>query len=152
MQKIHNMTEPIYQVSYSSTNETYAFTSIGKYGSIKKLVRFTEFQQNIFNLGFGDLNTFTDEVDDKIVSDNGDMKTVLATVVSIIETFFGKNPTAFIYFKGSSQSRTRLYQIAINLYFDEFSTIFEVFGLINDEPEPFQKNKYYESFLVRKLL
>ncbi len=125
---------------------------MGKQGSIQKIVRFTEFQENIFNLGFGDLDPISEEIDDKIVSDNGDMRMVLATIVSIVKLFLNKNPTAYIYFQGSSKSRTRLYQIAINLYFDEFTPTFELFGIIHDTPEPFQKNKYYESFLVRKLL
>ena len=58
---------------------------------------------------------------------------------------------AYIFFEGSTKSRTRLYQIAINQYYDTFSKYLELFGLTNGNPEPFQKNKSYESFLVRKL-
>ena len=146
------MNEPVYPINYSPFDEIYSFTSIGRYGSIQKIVSFTEFQSNIFNLGFGDLDPYTDEINDTIVSDNGDMKMILATVLSILNEFLAQNPTAYIFFKGSTQSRTRLYQMAINSYFNEFNQVFEIYGLINDVPETFQKNKKYESFLIRKLL
>jgi hypothetical protein len=132
------MTEPIYQIRYSPFDEIYTFESVGKYGSIQKVVSFIEFKDNVFNIGFGDLDPFTDEIDDKIVSDNGDMKTVLATIIAIIKDFSKKNPSAYIYFEGSSKSRTRLYQIVMNLYYDDFSQDFELFGSVNDDiVEPF---------------
>ena len=44
------MNEPIYPISYSPFYEIYSFTSIGSYGSIQKIISFTEFQSDIFNL------------------------------------------------------------------------------------------------------
>ncbi len=146
------MNKPKYEVNYSPFEEIYTFTSIGQKGEIRKAVQLFEYQENVFNLGFGDLDPLTDEIDDKSVSGNGDTEMVLATVISIAVDFLKRNPMANISFKGSSESRTRLYQMAINIYYDEFIEYFEIFGSIDDNLEPYQKHKKYESFLIRKLL
>ena len=145
------MNEPVYTIEFDSISNQYFFESIGQKGSIFKVVIFTEFQNNVFNLGFGDYDLKTKQIDDTKVSDNGDMPKVLATVVSIVFHFLEKNPMAYIFFEGSTKSRTRLYQIAINQYYNAFSEYLELFGLTNGNPESFQKNKPYESFLIRKL-
>ncbi len=77
------MNVPKYEVTYSPSDEFYTFVSIGKKGEIVKAVQIQEFQQNIFNLGFGDLDPNTNAVNDKIISNNGDTEVVLATVISI---------------------------------------------------------------------
>ena len=145
------MNEPVYNIDFDTLTDRYFFESIGQKGSVFKVVIFTEFQNDVYNLGFGDYDFKTKQIDDTIVSDNGDMPKILATVASIVVRFFDKNPMAYIFFEGSTKSRTRLYQMAINRYYDEFSIYFDLLGLINGEPKPFQKNKSYESFLIRKL-
>lgn len=145
------MNQPTYNVVYSQSEKQYTFKSIGKNGNILKVVKFVEFQDNVYNLGFGDFDPHKNQIDDTIVTDNGDMTKVLATVVSIIVEFLSENPVAHVFFEGSTKSRTRLYQIAINRYYDEFSQTFEIFGLDGGNFETFKKNKSYESFLIRKM-
>jgi hypothetical protein len=145
------MNQPTYNVVYSQSEKQYTFKSIGKHGNILKVVKFIEFQYNVYNLGFGDFDPSKKQVDDTIVTNNGDMTKVLATIVSIIAEFLSANPVAHVFFEGSTKSRTRLYQIAINRYYDEFSQTFEIFGLDGDKFETFKKNKSYESFLIRKM-
>ena len=145
------MNEPVYDVSYLPSENRYYFESIGRKGKITKVVAFTEKQNDIYNLGFGDFNPVTGQVDDKVKSENGDMPKVLATVLHITAQFLSDNPMLYVFFKGSTPDRTRLYQMAINHHYEEFSVNFEIFGLIDYTPEPFQKNKLYESFLIRKL-
>jgi hypothetical protein len=146
------MNQPVYKTTYSSIEDRYVFESIGKNGKILNVVKFFEVDDDIYNLGFGDFNPITDQIDDEIVSDNGDMVKVLSTVVSLVIVFFNENPMASISFKGSTPLRTQLYQRIINHYFEEFIPSFEIFGFENGIIQPFQKNKSYESFLVRKLL
>jgi hypothetical protein len=110
------MNKPKYEVNYSPVDEIYTFTSIGPKGEIKKAVQIYEYQENVYNLGFGDLDTANDEIDDGAESGNGDVEIVLATVISIAVEFLKRNPLASITFKGNSTSRNRLYQIAINIY------------------------------------
>lgn len=146
------MNIPKYEVTYSPANEFYTFVSVGKKGKIIKAVQIQEFRPNLFNLGFGDLDPITNEVNDKIKSDNGDTETVLSTVISIAIEFLQNNPNAYIYFEGNSDSRNRLYQMAINLYYEEFTQHIAIFGYLDDNSlEEYQKGKKYESFLIRKL-
>jgi hypothetical protein len=145
------MTKPTYQTQ--SVNENiYTFASIGKKGIILKVVIFSEINNNVYNLGFGDYNFKNDSIDDKVKSKNGDMEKILSTVISIMGDYFSKKPDCTIYLEGSNSLRTRLYQLAIMKYYEEFSIFYEILGTSNDVTEPFQKNKNYESFLVRKLL
>jgi len=99
-------------------------------------------------MGLGDLNPETGEVDFYSVSDNGDRNAVLATVSEIIESFFELYPTHTIYFKGTSKSRTRLYQMAINHFYDELTKRFHILGELDDKMTRFKKNTNYKSFLI----
>jgi hypothetical protein len=146
------MNEPAYPIKFSKKKKIYRFKSVGRNGIISKVVKFTEIQDNIFNLGFGDFNEKLQSTDDKKVSDNGDMVKVLATVVSITELFLNENPDVWIYIEGSTPTRTRLYQIAINKFLEYFVLKFEIFGSINGIYESFQKDVQYESFLIKNLL
>ena len=101
-------------------------------------------------MGLGDLNPETGEVDYYSVSDNGDRNAVLATVSEVIESFFELYPSHTIYFKGTSISRTRLYQMAINHYYDELSVRFHILGELDDKMTRFKRNTNYKSFLILK--
>lgn len=145
------MNQPTYKIQVNEEN-TYSFISVGRRGLILKVVRFDEIEPDIFNLGFGDFDFEKQTLSDSIVSDNGDMEKILATVVSILSDFLQNNPKFSVFIVGSTVSRTRLYQIAINRYYEDFKVDFEIFGYKNSEFEIFQKNVNYESFLVRKML
>lgn len=145
------MNHPTYKVQINDEN-TFSFISIGRRGLILKVVRFDEIEDEIFNLGFGDFDFEKQALSDTIVSDNGDMENILATVLSILNNFLQNNPKSSVLVVGSTLSRTRLYQMVINRYYDDFSSFFEIFGRKHGQFEVFQKNENYESFLVRKML
>ena len=145
------MNKPTYHVQ-SIENLSYSFMSIGRNGIILKVVEFNEMSENVFNLGFGDYDFTKNDVDDKIVSDNGDTEKVLATVIGILRDFLNENPHSTVFIEGSTPIRTRLYQIAINTYFEEFSKEFLILGNNQNSSEPFQKNTKYESFFIKRLL
>lgn len=73
---------------------------------------------------------------------------VLATVASTLHEFFNEYPNAIVYSKGSSTSRTRLYQINISKYLNEIVSEFEVFGELEDNIERFKKGVNYLGFYV----
>ncbi|MBK9962870.1 MAG: hypothetical protein IPP06_16555 [Saprospiraceae bacterium] len=142
------MDQPKYE--FKRTNELhFDFISVGKKGEIHKRVTFIELQYG-FSMGLGDLNPETGEVDYYSVSDNGDRNAVLATVSEVIESFFELYPSHTIYFKGTSKSRTRLYQMAINHYYDELSVRFHILGELDDKITRFKRNTNYKSFLILK--
>ena len=133
----------------------FKFESVGRNGIIKKLVEYVQLGEfelgKIYNLGFGDYNEETGEVDDKIVSDNGDMTKVLATVAATLYVFTEHYPDAIVYAEGSSKSRTRLYRWNIAKNLEELKQDFYVFGVIrNIGYEEFIKDKNYDGFFVKR--
>ena len=143
------MDQPKYE--FRRTNELhFDFISVGKKGEIYKRVTFIELEYGFFNMGLGDLNPESAEVDYFSVSDNGDRNTILATVSEIIESFFELYPTHTIYFKGTSRSRTRLYQMAINHFYEELSERFHILGELDDKMTRFKRNTNFKSFLILK--
>jgi hypothetical protein len=130
---------------------TYEFLSEGPKGKIEKLMQFTLVNQNsLYNLAFGDKNSETGEIDDMIITDNGDSEKVLATVVASIYAFCDKFPKAWIYATGSTAARTRLYRMGINKYFNLVQEDFEIFGLTKSEWERFIEGNDYKAFVIQK--
>lgn len=137
----------------------FEFYSHGPRGSIKKIVKFSPGESsgvNYYNLGFGDWNEVDRKIDDFVTSGNEDAEKVLATVAATVIEFTNiyKGP---VYARGSTQSRTRLYQIGINKHYNEISKLFDIFGMI--EPgasvlfeevgwHPFKCGVNYNAFLI----
>jgi hypothetical protein len=129
----------------------FEFYSQGPRGNILKRVAYTPTTiSNLWQLVMGDYNTETDEIDFLNVTNNNDREKVLATVGSTLYSFFDKMPQVMVYARGSTNSRTRLYQIGINSMYEQIIQDFEVYGELDGEFERFSKNKNYNSFIVIK--
>jgi len=140
-----------YQLEADKKLLLFEFTSVGSKGNVKKIVQYTETNlKDYYNLGFGDLNEETGEIDDGVVTNNGDGFKVLATVASTVYAFFEKHPSAFVYVVGSNETRTRLYRMGINNNLEGIKDDFEVYGLKGDKWHAFKKNVDYQAFLIRK--
>jgi hypothetical protein len=143
------------EILFSSDLGTFKFQSEGVNGPIWKIVRYCETaHRGIFNLAFGDLFG-ADDLDDVVISDNGDRDKVLATVAKTVYAFLDRYPERTVIFQGSSASRTRLYRMAINKALEELQLVFEIKGLVRKEDQKlhvqdFQPGVNYEAFLVRK--
>ena len=142
------MNLPKYEYRTNENFLDYEFVSVGPKGRVKKVVRFSRIEDNIFNLGFGDLDEESGEISDTIVTDNNDSWKVLATVASTIYDFYGEYPEAKIFVKGSTPARTRLYRMGITNNWNEISTDFEIYGLKDDEWEVFEFRRDYEAFFI----
>ena len=79
-----------------------------------------------------------------------DRDVVLATVANTINDFSDRYGNQFIYAKGSTPARTRLYQMGISNLKDDISTDFDIYGIIGGVAHPFKKNVNYEGFLVKR--
>ncbi len=125
----------------------YEFESDGPKGVIKKVVRFSEVDDDgLYNLAFGDLDENTGEISDLIATNNADTEKVLVTIAVIADDFTKKHPGTIIAIQGSTKSRTRLYQINIAKYWSEINKLFVVLGLLNETWESFEKGNNYEAF------
>jgi hypothetical protein len=141
--------ENCYPVITSPKHLSYAFFSKGPKGIIRKVVRFQEFESNIFNLAFGDWNEQHQQIDDFARSNNQDYDKVLATVAFVIKDFISFNPDATIVMRGSTTSRTRLYQMGIQANLDDINKLFVIKGFENDGWQDFKKGRNYEAFLLK---
>jgi len=129
----------------------FEFTSDGPKGQIRKLVKYSETNlKDLYNLAFGDRDEESGEIDDKSISNNGDSDMVLATVVSTVYAFTERYPDSWVFATGSTKARTRLYRRGLTKYLLEIRRDFQVFGLIDDEWVPFEKDVNYEAFLVKR--
>jgi hypothetical protein len=140
-----------YALKSESTLTVFEFVSEGTNGLIRKIVQFQETNQaNLYNLAFGDRDPVTGEVDDLVVSNNGDSEKVLATVVAALYAFFDKHPDAFVYASGSTNARTRLYRMGITRFYEEMTEDFDLYGQIGDQFHSFEAGKEYVGFLAQK--
>lgn len=128
----------------------FDFISHGKKGPIHKRVTFTATEMdNVYNLFLGDLGE-DGEINDLTVSDNGDRNKVLATVVSIVTSYTNRYPDRWILFQGSTESRTRLYRMAIGLHLEELSIKFEICTFVEELLVSFCKNMNINVFLIKR--
>jgi hypothetical protein len=129
----------------------FEFVSEGPKGKIHKLVQYGETNlKDLYNLAFGDKDLRTGEINDSIISNNGDSEKVLATVVATVYAFTDRHFDAWIYATGSSRSRTRLYRMGLTKYLTVIEENFELYGQKDGEWEIFQKEVNYEAFLAKR--
>lgn len=136
---------------YSSDKECllFRFESKSIEKTIQKVVAYSPFPDNpeVYNLALGDILE-NGEVSDLSVSNNDDMQKIMATVIHTMLRFFEKYPNNFIYFKGSTPQRTRLYRIIISKELFTGKDLFDIYGVIDETLEAFSANKPYEAFVI----
>ncbi len=125
---------PRYEYQTENDLHFFEFVSIGTKGNIKKIVHYSKVSiDNIYNLAFGDYDEVTNDINDSIVTNNGDSRKVLATVVSTIYAFTGKYPDFWVFATGSNEVRTRLYRMGITNNLEELQKDFFVYGMKENE-------------------
>ncbi|HEY4109725.1 DUF6934 family protein, partial [Puia sp.] len=142
-----------YSIEEDADSRTYEFCSDGPNGRIRKAVRFQRARKlgpNAYNLLFGDYDPETDHIDDRAITNNGDHRIILRTVAEAIEKFVNSYPQAIILLRGSTASRSRLYQMGISSAWLEISSRYDVWGRRNADWSSFAKGVNYEEFLVFK--
>lgn len=145
------MSLPKYALASSDKMMTFEFVSEGSKGLIHKLVRYQPTNlKDLYNLAFGDKDFETGDINDKVISNNGDSEKVLATVVATVYAFTDKYPNSWIYATGSTKARTRLYRMGISRFLEEVKIDFEILGELGDDWEEFKTGIEYEGFLVRR--
>ncbi|HEX8061127.1 MAG TPA: hypothetical protein VF473_09345 [Cyclobacteriaceae bacterium] len=83
---------------------TLKFVSYNKHGTnpVIKMVDYVpimQFGRKYYNLEFGDYRVEKDDIDDIVVTDNGDMRRVLKTVAMTLETFFDELPNEEVSYR-----------------------------------------------------
>jgi hypothetical protein len=150
-----------YELLVNTDFTVFEFISSGKNGEIQKAIKYTQtLNPDVYNLGFGDIISYNEEtgeveIDDDIVSNNGDIAMILATVAYSAAIFIKHNPNVMVLFGSSNAAKLRLYRMAISRNFEEISKTFHVFGAVrNDMGQiinvPFEANDDFIGFFVRR--
>lgn len=140
-----------YDIEMDASGTVFSFVSEGPQGKIPKLIKYSKMGKGrIYNLGFGDIDARSGAIDDLSRTDNQDTDIVLATVVQTVLAFTTLYPGSLIYAKGSTPARTRLYQMGIARFLEDITRDFEVFGLIGDTWEEFERGRRYEAFIAER--
>ncbi len=145
---------PHYHFSSNSDCTEFYFESIGNQGKIEKVVRFEFFNKVLVNLAFGDKFDGSEDFDDAVVSNNGDLKKVLATVAQIAFVFSDKNPNLSIAIIPVDEKRRNLYNYVFKKHHQSISEIFEIVGKPRGFPKikkmPYQPDIEFELFQIRR--
>jgi hypothetical protein len=146
------MREETYLFSKEPDIFYYEFFSEGPNGKIRKVVQFQQVSVsgNVYNLGFGDYNDELKIVNDLSVSNNQDTQKILATVAKTVVDFMSQRPNAIVIAKGSTASRTRLYQMGISQFWDEIDSLFQVKGFKANQWMAYERGKNFEAFFIVK--
>ena len=130
--------------------ETFEFISEGPSRSVTKRIEFSAFPENpvVVNLAFGDWEIGKD-LDDSIVTNNGDTDKILSTVAKAGLVFLQHHPDKIIFATGSTHSRNRLYRMAITKHLHSFPKEIVVMGYTGDDWEIFTKGKEYIAYQIQ---
>ncbi len=143
------MDKPFYDFEIVGDAFRFHFKSIGA-KIIPKIIIYQETDMpNYYNLVLADVLP-DGSFDIYVKSNNGDMEKILATVVQTLMVFLAYHPKANICFSGSSETRTRLYQIVLAKEIEKVNPILDILGFRNNRLEAFETNKNYEGFVVSK--
>lgn len=139
-----------YPVESSDDLLTHTFISEGPRGRIVKRVSFQLIGAQFYNLAFGDWVNDRKSINDKTRSNNLDREKVLNTVASTVQAFMFRYPRARIFVRGSTQSRTRLYQMRLLSHLQVINDDFLLEGFQKDEWEAFRPGQIYTSLSISK--
>jgi hypothetical protein len=145
------MNEPSYEFTVLKEAHRFDFLSIGRTAIHKAIIYFNTQVPGFYNLVLTDVEA-NGEMSIYTVSGNGDMKYILSTVYQTINHFISLNPEAVICSTGSTESRTRLYQIAISANLKNLEQDFDVYASLKEGgvPEVFCKGRSYQNFFICK--
>ena len=130
----------------------FEFISSGPFGEILKRIIFVRTDwAGVYNLALGNVGK-NGEMEDTVISDNGDRNKILATIVKAIDLYTRRYPRRWVYFIGNTKGKTRLYRMAVGLNLEELSLNFEIYARAEGAEEfvLFRKNMEINDFLVRR--
>lgn len=127
----------------------FEFDSVSPKKIIRKAVYFTliDTEVNLYNLTLVDILSDGTHCD-ITVSNNGDFEKIMSTVGGCLAAFFLHYPSAKIYIKGSTPSRTRLYRIVFTKELLRIKKNYELYGAVESVIEPFEVDKKYDVYLL----
>ena len=141
-----------YPIESNADKLQHRFVSKGVEGDIVKLVLYDFMEINKWNLAFGDANADESDFDDKVISNNQDMRRVIQTIFETARIFSAAYPERKIHIEPVDRKRKLLYNRVFQdqqMAIEEFYTIHGLF-ISEDKEEKYDAHTIYEAFLLTK--
>ncbi len=142
------MAENAYPLQSTNLPIEFTFVSEGASGRILKIIRFDPVREGIWNLAFGD--SVNGELDDSVISNNGDVAKVLGTVAAALYEFSRQRPEISILIFPVDERRKQLYNIAFRRRQREIEQTFQVLGGIDGSFELYRPEIEFDFFLLSR--
>jgi hypothetical protein len=122
----------------------YYFYSEPLQKRVLKVVKFTPIGVlNFYNVALADVLDDGSMTDQK-TSKDFDRDLIITTVTRIMLDFLDIHPYAKLSFQGNTPAKTRLYRMALSIFFEKLSAILNAYGVWQKEEgfdfEPFKPN------------
>lgn len=108
--------------------------------------------KTVYNIAFGDLGE-DNQIDDLTKSNNGDIVRIISTIIQSIYEYTSHYDHV-LYFKGSTEQRTKFYQAVLRRHYDLSSADFDIFGIearnYHVDVELFNSQVDYIAFLIAR--
>jgi hypothetical protein len=134
-----------YQALITKTH--YIFESVGEKGRVLKVVGFSPIENDVWNLGFGDLKE-DGFVDGSVVTNNQDALKVIRTVAKVAIDFLALYPNYTLEINPFDEKRKRLYNALFQKYFEDIDTYFDILGTFEGKRETYTPSKIYDIFRI----
>lgn len=141
------MNAAFYEMEWYGKHPMFWFTSTGKETIVKVILFRPTEEPDIYEIVLGDLAS-DGLIDLETRSDNGDTEEVLSTVAEALLFFLSDHVEAKILIEASTDSRARLYQIAIKRELDDLGDYLVAYGFNGENPELLQSGKNFKKFVV----
>jgi hypothetical protein len=137
-----------YEFSFNEDRTEFRFESVGPKGTIVKIVKFSQASENLFNLAFGDADSI--DFNDESISNNQDMRKVMATIANIVRVFVLHYQNVRIVVIPVDQRRKLLYNRIFQQYSNEIleSYSIEAYFLNPRGKEAYTPSKIYDAFVL----
>jgi len=135
-----------YPLTSNKKNNAFLFNSIGKKGTILKVIIFEDSAENRYNLAFGD--AVNNQLDDKVITNNNDLIMVISTVVKAVYLFLEVHPNAIIEIDPVDEKRGLLYNRIFKRRYTEIIANYNIIGINDKLEEVYNPEKLYQEFEI----
>ncbi len=144
------MVENTYPYLISGKKTQATFQSLGPKGIVVKVIRFEYIKDNRWNLGFGDFKR--GKIETSILTNNGDVVKVLATVAAATLAFLEEYPDRIVEIKPVDEKRKKLFNLVFSRRWEQILEKVTVIGLKGNERAIYSSHEFYDSFEITLLL
>lgn len=145
------MVQNVYMLRQNNDATQFVFFSEGSKGRVMKAVIISPYDQNRWNLAFGDVQP-DGEIDDVVKTNNNDVAKVMGTVAQAALLFSEKHPDCSLIIFPVDEKRKWLYNLIFRRRLTEIQGIFEIFGKQGNLWKAYSPELEYDAFELFKKL